>query len=223
MTLDVGHEAREAADGRGNRALFFLDFTCEVTVPRTSADALNSLVAHFRVARDPDVAPRLDSDLHRPLDHPHGHPSRLQELLDEVVATDPLCQRSLNIAKCWLEHCEKTHGDSCRPPQKPNNPSRREMPTRVLDVASDDTKIYLIVSQNTQQADGRYIALSHCWGAVGTPFITAKSNIQRWMDGIDRRMLPKTFQDAVIVARSLGVRYLWIYSLCIIQQDLEDW
>jgi hypothetical protein len=35
--------------------------------------------------------------------------------------------------------------------------------------------------------------------------------------------LPQTFQDAVIVTRSLGYRYLWIDSLCILQDDLTDW
>jgi len=35
--------------------------------------------------------------------------------------------------------------------------------------------------------------------------------------------LPKTFQDAVRFAREFGVQYLWIDSLCIIQNDPEDW
>ncbi|PMD19341.1 heterokaryon incompatibility, partial [Hyaloscypha hepaticicola] len=35
--------------------------------------------------------------------------------------------------------------------------------------------------------------------------------------------LPKTFQDAVLITRDLGVRYLWIDSLCIIQDSDEDW
>jgi hypothetical protein len=37
--------------------------------------------------------------------------------------------------------------------------------------------------------------------------------------------LPKTFQDAIELSRQLGVRYLWIDSLCIIQEGdkHEDW
>jgi hypothetical protein len=35
--------------------------------------------------------------------------------------------------------------------------------------------------------------------------------------------LTKTFQDAIAIARSLGIAYLWIDSLCIIQDDAEDW
>ena len=35
--------------------------------------------------------------------------------------------------------------------------------------------------------------------------------------------LPKTFQDAVTINRKLGIRHIWIDSLCIIQDDDEDW
>lgn len=36
-------------------------------------------------------------------------------------------------------------------------------------------------------------------------------------------LMPKTFQHAIIVARELAIRYVWIDSLCIIQDDLKDW
>jgi hypothetical protein len=35
--------------------------------------------------------------------------------------------------------------------------------------------------------------------------------------------LPKTFQDAVLITRKLDVRYLWIDSLCIVQDSTADW
>jgi Heterokaryon incompatibility protein (HET) len=35
--------------------------------------------------------------------------------------------------------------------------------------------------------------------------------------------VPKTFEDAIVVTRKLHVQYLWIDSLCIIQDDPEDW
>ncbi|KAM5349700.1 hypothetical protein ACJ41O_006205 [Fusarium nematophilum] len=37
------------------------------------------------------------------------------------------------------------------------------------------------------------------------------------------RALSKNFQDAVVATRALGFRYLWIDSLCIIQDSKEDW
>lgn len=36
-------------------------------------------------------------------------------------------------------------------------------------------------------------------------------------------MLPRTFQDAIQVTRGLGVRYIWIDALCIVQDDHQDW
>jgi hypothetical protein len=43
------------------------------------------------------------------------------------------------------------------------------------------------------------------------------------MQGINFGELPRTFQDAITVTRQLGIRFLWIDSLCIIQDDPEDW
>ncbi|KAG6361791.1 hypothetical protein INS49_010020 [Diaporthe citri] len=40
---------------------------------------------------------------------------------------------------------------------------------------------------------------------------------------IDIRETPQTFIDAVTIARRLGLRYLWIDSLCICQDDASDW
>jgi hypothetical protein len=43
------------------------------------------------------------------------------------------------------------------------------------------------------------------------------------MDSIPVATLPKTFADAVLLTRKLGIKYIWIDSLCIIQGDPEDW
>lgn len=64
----------------------------------------------------------------------------------------------------------------------------------------------------------RYIALSHCWGDIQT-FTTNTGTLADRLAGISWDELPKTYQDTVTVARRLGVRYLWIDSLCIIQDD----
>lgn len=67
-----------------------------------------------------------------------------------------------------------------------------------------------------------YITLSHTWGNID--ILTTKiENLQRHKENIDLKDLPETFQDAVQVTRHLGVRYLWIDSLCIVQDDPDDW
>ncbi|PVH96780.1 HET-domain-containing protein, partial [Periconia macrospinosa] len=67
-----------------------------------------------------------------------------------------------------------------------------------------------------------YTCLSHCWGN-SKPY-TLNSITQRDLEsGIDAGNLPKTFQDAIHVTRCLGVQYLWIDSLCILQDSESDW
>ena len=69
---------------------------------------------------------------------------------------------------------------------------------------------------------GDYAALSHCWGS-SKPMITDSTTFKANLEGIPYANLPKTFQHAVRVTRQLGLRYLWIDSLCIIQDSQEDW
>jgi len=72
---------------------------------------------------------------------------------------------------------------------------------------------------------GKFVALSHQWGSFTQhrKFCTYKKNFEALQRGIRVTELPKTFYDAVVVTRNLGVQYLWIDSLCIIQDDAEDW
>ena len=48
-------------------------------------------------------------------------------------------------------------------------------------------------------------------------------NLTRRIESINMTDIPKTFQDAVLITRKLGYRYLWIDSLCIIQDSASDW
>jgi hypothetical protein len=67
-----------------------------------------------------------------------------------------------------------------------------------------------------------YATLSHCWGKVQV-IQTTIQNLKERTKGIDWDLLPKTFQDAITIVRALNVRFLWIDSLCIIQNDESDW
>ncbi|KAL2150969.1 hypothetical protein VTH82DRAFT_6067 [Thermothelomyces myriococcoides] len=66
------------------------------------------------------------------------------------------------------------------------------------------------------------MTLSHCWGGIN-PLTTTNATLLQRRREIPFKSLPKTFQDAVTITRSLGVKYLWIDSLCIIQDDRDDW
>ncbi|KAI0802800.1 HET-domain-containing protein [Xylaria sp. FL0064] len=69
---------------------------------------------------------------------------------------------------------------------------------------------------------GRYIALSHRWGGQ-MPLQLKANNINEFKKGISLSSLPSTFQDAIKICRALAVNYIWIDSICIIQNSKEDW
>ncbi|KAH6673773.1 heterokaryon incompatibility protein-domain-containing protein, partial [Halenospora varia] len=68
-----------------------------------------------------------------------------------------------------------------------------------------------------------YMCLSHCWGDSQYPSKTTNLTLNQNKANITWDSLPRTFQDAIIVTRWLKIRYLWIDSLCIIQDSKEDW
>ena len=95
------------------------------------------------------------------------------------------------------------------------------LPARFLDV-TDPSRPGVIMVVNTEGIDANYIALSHTWGN-NPPFTMTLATLDKRMDHIAFWELPATFQDAVTITRHLGCRYLWIDSLCIVQDSVEDW
>lgn len=74
----------------------------------------------------------------------------------------------------------------------------------------------------TANAQAPYVALSYCWGSQ--KFITTtRATLHLRKKGIDWNQLPKSFQDAINITRRLKIQYLWIDSLCILQDDPTDW
>jgi Heterokaryon incompatibility protein (HET) len=101
----------------------------------------------------------------------------------------------------------------------------RALPTRVIDVGPSDASIEprLIISKGR---DGAYIALSHRWGApdLSKPQLTTTAaNLPAMIEKIPLESMPLNYKDAVITTRKLSFRYLWIDSLCIIQDSMQDW
>jgi heterokaryon incompatibility protein (HET) len=95
------------------------------------------------------------------------------------------------------------------------------MPTRLLDVGDTESQMVKLVLSDKQEIVP-YVALSHCWGK-SKPLKTTKTTIFHHLEEIPESKLPQTFKDAVLVTRKLGMRYLWIDSLCIVQDDEIDW
>lgn len=112
----------------------------------------------------------------------------------------------------WLKECDESHTESC-----PSQPGLElpVLPSRVIDVGESDgsREPYLFVPDG---CCGRYTTLSHCWGKH-LPLKTTMSTLRTRRHAIPFETLPKTYRDAVSITRSLGIRYVWIDSLCIVQ------
>lgn len=106
----------------------------------------------------------------------------------------------------------------CTPVQKQEKVT---LPTRVVAVGpADGSKLPKLVE--THGEEGSYIALSHCWGKTQI-ITTTKATIASRKESIEWSLLSQTFQDAITWTRRLGIPYIWIDSLCIVQDDLQDW
>ncbi|KAF4948633.1 hypothetical protein FGADI_9537 [Fusarium gaditjirri] len=122
----------------------------------------------------------------------------------------------MELVKGWLQSCLESHKE-CQ------NAAPATMPSRILDLQSpfcgSNLDLRLIANPNNRAP---YVTLSHCWGN-SQPLKLLKGNYDEFQNRILYNSLPKTFQDAVTATRALGLRYLWIDSLCIIQDSKQDW
>ncbi|KAM5343900.1 hypothetical protein ACJ41O_012437 [Fusarium nematophilum] len=130
-----------------------------------------------------------------------------------VLAADWGSPYGLSKLRRWLNICDNHH--PCLPSDTPSN-----LPTRVLDVGASQDVIFL---RQTAGQTGKYLALSHSWGTTHRLTLTTANLATLVEDGILVADIPKTFRDAVQVARALDIAYIWIDSLCIIQDDSADW
>lgn len=142
---------------------------------------------------------------------PAGDVEGLRDYLPgRAIVPDPLSDRALAKIKKWMATCMDHHHEC-------DESDSSILPTRVIDVRPVRPRLHLLNGASRQ-----YIALSHCWGGV-TSFRTTTATIDQHVEGFDIAALPQNFQDAVKVTRKLEIPYLWIDSLCIIQDDADDW
>ncbi|KAK3949504.1 heterokaryon incompatibility protein-domain-containing protein [Pseudoneurospora amorphoporcata] len=121
---------------------------------------------------------------------------------------------SLSWAIQQINHCTDGHQD-CN-----SYSSAAVLPKRVVFVgttAEPALRLY-----ESQAETDPYVCLSYCWGR--RPFHrTLVDNLESHKRCIKPDHLPPTMNDAIEYTRRLGVRYIWIDSLCIIQDSLLDW
>jgi hypothetical protein len=132
----------------------------------------------------------------------------------------------LQVAKNWLARSEKSH-TRCR-----RQSEQQWYPTRLIDLEGisppdgSERMVRLVLTKDQKENDikieGPYVTLSHCWGQA-KPLCLTEENFPDFQRGISLDSLPQTFRDAMQFASGLGVRYIWIDSLCIKQRHVADW
>src|SRR3954468_904454 len=91
-------------------------------------------------------------------------------------------------------------------------------PTRVIDVGEVDGLPRLI---EPDAQSGHYAALSYCWGKDQS-VKTTTGNIENFFKQLPVSELQQTLKDAILTTRELGLQFLWIDALCIIQDSKND-
>jgi hypothetical protein len=134
------------------------------------------------------------------------------------VAVDPLSRRTTAEIRSWLSACDLTSKDTHRVCSMSEQPF---VPTRLIEVSQSTNGYQLRLVQGTTLDKARYSALSYCWGGKQEKQLT-NENLQTYEQGIPWTDLPNTLKDAAAATYRIGLRYLWIDSMCIIQNDTVD-
>ncbi|ESA42070.1 TOL [Neurospora crassa OR74A] len=131
-------------------------------------------------------------------------------------------EASLDQAFRWLENCVSSH-PSCNRVSGIHENSQGKYPARFLDVGCMGSRtVKLTETTGMDFQKQRYMTLSHCWGD-SVPARLLLNNYASRLKGFALDELPRTFQDAILLTQRLNVQFLWIDSLCIIQDSPDDW
>lgn len=155
----------------------------------------------------------------------------LRNIVENTDSSD-----SLNIAKGWLKQClaaersAKDHHDNHDHNLQSLGIVPAESPKRLLQITPskdpNDSSGQSVRLIETRGRHYKYLALSYCWGKVsdtGTAWMTKSDTLHQHMEDTDWRNFPATIRDFLWVATALDVQYVWIDSLCTIQDDISDW
>lgn len=147
----------------------------------------------------------------------------------QVLSED--IEKDLKLAKSWLLNCLTTHIHCGERPASKLLPRRlidvgragSSSPPKLIATTEDLVKYFLNKPKFPELGHASfYCTLSYCWGANSNAPKLTPHNINQFMEGIPWDILPKTIQDAITIVRYIGVGFLWVDALCIIQPDGDD-
>lgn len=114
-------------------------------------------------------------------------------------------------AKRWISTCSSSHKNCSSGAPSP-------LPKRVINISIPCPRLH-----KTQNELAQYACLSHCWGTSRPTCATTSQTLESNRRCIEWESMPRTFRDSIHFTRRLGIRFIWIDSICIIQDDEIDW
>ncbi|KAM5385675.1 hypothetical protein ACJZ2D_000874 [Fusarium nematophilum] len=118
------------------------------------------------------------------------------------------------LARGWLDECCQSHKNYSV------LSSSGCCPTRLVEIVNDSN--VRVIECGRAKSSQRYAALSHCWGESATLKLLS-GNKSRLETNINISELPQSYKEAVDVCLRMDIKYIWIDSLCIIQDSTDDW
>ena len=134
------------------------------------------------------------------------------------ISTDTSSQCAIRWARGQLDLCLSSHKCCSR--------GQTYLPRRLIDIspmiAGKQPRLKDTGHTVLDEEQPNYVCLSHCWGKM--PIVrTMKESIKQHQEAIPCSTLSKTFRDSIDIALKFSIRYIWIDSLCIVQDDSLDW
>jgi hypothetical protein len=123
----------------------------------------------------------------------------------------------IDLIKEWISTCIQDHGGKCNQPTLRQSSSHSSSPQhlRVIDVENSCT--------TEAPKSCSYLALSYVWGRVQQTRLS-REVLDKWIEpgGLLSAALPRTISDAMLLTQKLGYQFLWVDSLCNVQDDPSD-
>ncbi|RSM04208.1 hypothetical protein CDV31_010136 [Fusarium ambrosium] len=213
-TLDHARTQLKPVEGNSPQAETTRNFHTETKTQETSSSIL------LHVSDDIEVQCGQFYDRFQLLEQDEDLISNIKVTPDEeLLGTGS--EQAFFTARAWLGNCRYSPQHSvCRQYPMDLQIAEKGYPLRLVRVGDGLDHIVLIEGVTGLKP---YAALSYCRESSGIATQTTQANLEKHMKEIPFEKLPTFFQEAILATRGLGIEYIWIEALCIIQDDSRDW
>ncbi|KAK3293773.1 uncharacterized protein B0H64DRAFT_376637 [Chaetomium fimeti] len=142
--------------------------------------------------------------------------ARRNDITGRYLGSDPGSDAHFDTIQAWIRDCESHPRCKQTVSGRAIDAYQAELPARCIELSARGSDIVARVI-STEGMRGSYITLTHRWNLETERCKTTAANCDQRQRGLDLRHLPRLFTDVFAIAARLGVGYIWIDSLCIIQ------